>query len=106
MSHGFLNLDELSVQLGRDRRELEKLVSRGRIPGQRVEGEWRFHPAEIRQWLEQAMREYSDTELTAVEESHRDQSSPGGSPLAGVTRKIVVSRFSCPESSRMGSVTS
>src|SRR6185369_13225584 len=63
MPHESLTLDELAAQLGRDRRELEKLVSRGRIPGRRVDGIWRFHPAEIRMWLEQEMRGYNTAEL-------------------------------------------
>lgn len=69
MSQEFLTFDELSAQLGRDRRELEKLVQRGRLPGHRVEGNWRFHPAEIRMWLEQEMRGYTMSELAAFEES-------------------------------------
>ena len=67
MPHNFLSLDDLASHLGRDRRQLEKLVSRGNIPGQKVEGEWRFHSSEIRHWLEQELRSYSDAELTAVE---------------------------------------
>jgi len=84
MPHESLTLDELAVQLGRDKRELEKLVSRGRIPGRRIDGEWRFHAAEIRMWLEQEMREYNTAELAAVEESHRSGASEGLSPLAGL----------------------
>jgi len=70
MAHEFMTLDELARDLGRDRRELEKEVNRGRLPGHKVEGQWRFHSAEITQWLEMAMRDYSDEELLAVEESH------------------------------------
>jgi PTS system nitrogen regulatory IIA component len=49
-----------------------------------VDGEWRFHPAEIRMWLEQEMRAYNTAELAAVEESHRAGASEGRSPLAGL----------------------
>jgi PTS system nitrogen regulatory IIA component len=67
MPHEFLTLAELAERLGRDRREIEKLVQRGRIPGHKVEGDWRFHPAEVTHWLEQEMRGYSDDELLNVE---------------------------------------
>jgi PTS system nitrogen regulatory IIA component len=90
MPHAFLNLDELAIQLGRDKREVEKLVSRGRIPGHRVEGGWRFHPAEIRQWLEQEMRGYNPSELANVEESQRDPSVSSSSPLAAVLNRDTV----------------
>lgn len=65
------SLDDLAKELGRDRREVEKAASRGRIPGRKVAGEWQFHPSEIRQWLEQAMRAFSDNELVALERSQK-----------------------------------
>src|SRR5258708_33145688 len=77
MPHEALSLDELAVQLGRDRRELEKLVQRGRIPGRRVDGEWRFHPAEIRMWLEQEIRGSTAEELGA---GGRAQARGAGTP--------------------------
>lgn len=72
MSHDWLTLDELSRHLGRDRRELERLVHRGRIPAHKRGMEWQFHSAEITEWLEQEMREYSDSQLAAVEQSQLD----------------------------------
>jgi len=84
MPHEFLSLESLAVQLGRDRREIEKLVQRGRIPGHRVEGTWRFHPAEIRHWLEQEIRGYTSDELAAVEEAHRTAPSGEEAPVAGL----------------------
>ncbi|MCY2965953.1 MAG: PTS sugar transporter subunit IIA [Planctomycetota bacterium] len=81
MPHDFISLEELAVQLGRDRREVEKLVQRGRIPGHRIDGTWRFHPAEIRHWLEQEMREYSPEELAGVESAQRALSPTTESPV-------------------------
>lgn len=71
MPHEWYTLDELARQIGRDRRDVEKLANRGRIPGRKVGGEWQFHSSEIVQWLESAMPDYSDTELAAVEESQQ-----------------------------------
>jgi PTS system nitrogen regulatory IIA component len=88
--HEFLSLDELAAHLGRDRRELEKLVQRGRIPGRRVEGGWRFHPSEIRMWLEQEMRGYTTEELAVVEESQRTTAADTASPLEGLLRPETV----------------
>tara|TARA_R110002095_G_scaffold173522_8_gene150895 strand:+ start:11913 stop:12620 length:708 start_codon:yes stop_codon:yes gene_type:complete len=70
MAHEPFSLNDLSKQLGRDRRELEKLVNRGRIPGRKVKGEWQFHPTEITHWLEQEMRGYTTSELELVEQTH------------------------------------
>ncbi len=90
MAHQFLSLDDLASQLGRDKRELEKLVNRGRIPGHRVEGAWRFHPAEIRMWLEQEMRGFNTAELANLEELQRGPNAPEGSPLAAVLQRETV----------------
>jgi PTS system nitrogen regulatory IIA component len=88
MSHEWYTLDELAQQLGRDRREIEKLVHRGRIPGRRVGGEWQFHPTEITHWLEQEMREYTDRELALVEQTHRSQE---------VTEQSAIAQLLAPE---------
>ncbi|MFO1022707.1 MAG: PTS sugar transporter subunit IIA [Planctomycetales bacterium] len=63
------NLDQLAAHLKRDRRDLEKLVQRGVLPGRKIGGEWQFHSSEITQWLEQEIRGYSDAQLAAVEEA-------------------------------------
>lgn len=90
MLHGFLTLDELAAQLGRDRRELEKQVSRGNIPGHKVEGEWRFHAAEIRHWLEQEFRGYSNEELAAFEVSQGASGTDAELPVASLLHPETV----------------
>ena len=84
MSHEHYSLDELAKQLGRDRREIEKLVSRGRIPGRKVGGDWQFHPTEITQWLEQEMREYTDRELKQLEELQVTTETDSEFPITGL----------------------
>jgi PTS system nitrogen regulatory IIA component len=86
MSHAFFSIEELAERLGRDRREVEKLANRGRIPGRKVGGIWQFHPTEIRHWVEQEMREYSEPELAALEEAQR----PEGDAEEG----LIVTRMS------------
>lgn len=90
MSQEFLTLDQLAERLQRDRRELEKLVQRGRIPGHRVEGSWRFHPTEVTQWLEQELRGYSNAELAVVEESHRSAEASADIPVTSLLRPETV----------------
>ena len=82
MSRDWYTLDELAAHLGRDRREIERLANRGRIPGHKRSGEWQFHAAEVTQWLEQEMREYSDTQLAAVERSMEATSLETGVPVS------------------------
>jgi PTS system nitrogen regulatory IIA component len=62
-----MDLTQLASYLQRDARELNKLASRGHLPGQKVKGEWRFARAEINHWLETQLHSYSDQQLTALE---------------------------------------
>ncbi len=88
MAHEWYSLDELARQLGRDSREILRLASRGRIPAHKRGEDWQFHAAEITQWLEQEMREYSDSQLAALEVA---QASPEVAP------EIPVSSLLKPE---------
>ncbi len=81
MSHESITIEELAARLGRDRRDVEKLANRGRIPGRKVGGVWQFHPTEIRHWLEHEMRGYSDTELAALEEGQRSEEAEEDTPI-------------------------
>ncbi len=104
MSHGWISIEELADRLGRDRREVEKLANRGRIPGRKLSGVWQFHPTEIRHWLEQELRGYSDTELAALEEAQKPEGDDDNEtpivtrmspetvqvPLPGRTKRSVI----------------
>jgi nitrogen PTS system EIIA component len=90
MSNECFTLEELARHLGRDRREIEKLCNRGRIPGRKVSGEWQFHSTEITQWLEQEMREYTDRELAVVEESQQSIELNADVPVTSLLRPETV----------------
>lgn len=81
MAHDWLTLDDLARQLGRDRRELEKLVNRGRLPGRKKDGFWHFHESDVSQWLEGEIRTYTDSELAAVEASRVGQEDIAATPV-------------------------
>ena len=83
-------LDELAQQIGRDRREVEKLVNRGRIPGRKIGGQWRFHAVEIRHWLEREIRGYSDDELAEVEDRHASDEVDALVPVTSLLKPETV----------------
>ena len=90
MSHEVFSLDELARHLGRDRRELEKLANRGRVPARKVGGVWQFHQAEITRWLEQEMREYSNVELRVVENSQRSDDFCSTLPVSALLDVLTI----------------
>jgi PTS system nitrogen regulatory IIA component len=47
------DLSSLAAYLHLDPGAVARLVERGKLPGRRVAGEWRFSPSEIHHWLEQ-----------------------------------------------------
>lgn len=91
MSHDTYSLDELARKLGRDRREIEKLVNRGRIPGRKVNDNWQFHHVEITHWLEREMRAYTDGELAGVEESQQSAELDAQFPVSSLLKPENVS---------------
>lgn len=62
-------IDDLSRWLGIDAREVTKLVSRGKLPGRRVGGEWRFQRAEITRWIETELQISSSQDLVRFEQT-------------------------------------
>jgi len=82
MSKTFYTAEELAQELGRDRREIEKLASRGQIPGRRVADEWRFSHVEITQWLEQELRNFDDAHLAHLENSQQSEELNHQVPIA------------------------
>ncbi len=79
MGNDMMDLQQLATYLRRDAREVSRLASRGHLPGHKVSGEWRFHPAEINHWIETQMHAYTEQELTALE--HGPERTPDAQPL-------------------------
>ncbi len=84
MSRDYYTIEELTIQLGKQRRAVEKQVSRGHIPGRRVSGEWRFNKTEITDWLEREMSELSEPELAVLERSHTSSEVCPKSPISSL----------------------
>jgi PTS system nitrogen regulatory IIA component len=53
--------------------QIARLAERGKLPGRRVAGAWRFSPPEISQWLEEKIGVADDSELAAMETNLRRQ---------------------------------
>ncbi len=66
------DVDRLAVYLHRMPAEIVKLAERGKLPGRRVGGAWRFSAAEIHHWMEERIGLSDDDELASVE-GHLDR---------------------------------
>lgn len=90
MSRDYYTIEELTRHLGRERRIVEKQVSRGHIPGRRVGGEWRFNKTEITDWLEQEIPQFSSSDLAVLERSQQSTEVSAESPVASLLHPDLV----------------
>jgi len=67
MPYRAMSLEEFARHVVLDVREVQRLADQGKLPGQRVGGEWRFHPAQVTEWLQQEMPSLDETRLAAIE---------------------------------------
>ncbi|MDG1894286.1 MAG: PTS sugar transporter subunit IIA [Fuerstiella sp.] len=90
MSRDYYTMEELTRQLGKERRLVEKQVSRGHIPGRRVAGEWRFNKTEITNWLEQEIPQFNQADLAVLERSQHSVEVASHSPVSSLLHPDLV----------------
>jgi len=90
MDHQIINLDQLALRLGRDRREVERLVVRGNLPGRKVNGIWQFHPTEVTQWLEQELRGYDENQLAQIESAQNSIELDPQFPVTSLLKRELI----------------
>ncbi|MFO0912779.1 MAG: PTS sugar transporter subunit IIA [Pirellulales bacterium] len=67
MAEPDFDIDGLAAYLHLMPRQVERLVTRGQLPGRKVGGQWRFSRADIHHWMEARMGVLDDAELVQVE---------------------------------------
>lgn len=67
MPYKSMSLDEFARHVGMDARMVRKLADRGRLPGQKIAGQWRFNRARVTEWLQQEMHSLDEQRLIEVE---------------------------------------
>jgi nitrogen PTS system EIIA component len=108
MAHTDFDIDRLAAYLHMSPAAVVKLAERGKLPGRRVSGEWRFSAAEIHHWLEDRIGLSDEIALTEMEgaldhsaDSDVEQVSISGllridaieTPLDARTRSSVIARM-------------
>jgi nitrogen PTS system EIIA component len=107
MFTGDYDIDSLATYLHLTPAQVRKMADRGRLPGRKIGGQWKFPAAEIHHWLEDTIGASDDTELARVEGVLR-RASPGAKdisiadalpyeamavPLGARTRASVISKM-------------
>jgi PTS system nitrogen regulatory IIA component len=60
-------VENLAAYLHLDPAQVLRLAERGKLPGRKVGGQWRFAPAEVHHWLEERIGLSTDEELVHME---------------------------------------
>ena len=76
------DLASLATYLHITPQQVERLASRGKLPGRKVGGRWRFSPAEIHHWMEERMGLLEANDLQRVESALGGSPSTDGLPLS------------------------
>jgi nitrogen PTS system EIIA component len=71
MADDDFDIDRLAAYLHVDPAQVSRLADRGRLPGRKVAGHWRFSPATIHHWLEERMGLSTEDELKQMETALR-----------------------------------
>lgn len=69
MPYRNMSLDDFARYVGMDAREVRKLADRGKLPGQKIGGEWRFNRAKVTEWLQQEMHTLDEGRLKSLEKA-------------------------------------
>lgn len=67
MADDDFDIEGLAAYLHLAAAQVVRLVERGKLTGRRVQGQWRFSPAEIHHWLEERIGISDEEELTEME---------------------------------------
>jgi PTS system nitrogen regulatory IIA component len=78
MPYQSMSLEDFSRYIGMDVREVCRLADRGKLPGQKVGGQWRFNRAVVIEWLQQEIHTLDRSRLIALEVAMRDSQAEVG----------------------------
>ena len=93
------DLASLATYLHLTPQQVDRLANRGKIPGRKLGGEWRFSEAEIHHWMEERMGLLEDIELQQVEES-LEANSPDPAADLSIREMLSVETIAYPLGAR------
>lgn len=96
MDYEDFTIDTLAAYLHLTPQQITRLADRGRVPGRKVGGQWRFSQAEIHHWMEQRMGLLDEEELSQVESVLQREAQRAGDAPISVTQLLPVEAIAVP----------
>ncbi len=96
MSHEDFDLDSLAAYLHLTPQQVMRLADRGRVPGRKVAGKWRFSQAEIHHWMEDRLGLSGEEELVSVEAVIERSAQVAGDEPITIGEMLPVNAIAAP----------
>lgn len=77
MPYRNMTLDEFARHIGMDVRTVRKWVEKGKLPGHKVGGQWRFNRAQTLEWLQQELHSFDEQHIRNLERAMRPEEGSG-----------------------------
>lgn len=94
------DVDSLAVYLHLTPQQVTRLADRGKLPGRKVSGRWRFSRAEIHHWLERRIGLSDEDELAEVEDVLRAGAPTEHQREISIVRMLPIEAIAVPLKAR------
>ncbi len=100
MPHTDFDIDRLAVYLHLTPQQVTRLVERGKLPGRKVAGAWRFAKAEIHHWFERRIGLSDGEELLKVEQTLQRSTPAEHQQEISIAEMLPIEAIAMPLSAR------
>lgn len=100
MPHEDFDIDSLAKYLHLAVPQVARLAVRGKLPGRKVSGKWRFARADIHHWLEDRIGLSNEDELQRVEDVLTSSSSTMDDTIISIANSLPVDAIAIPLNAR------
>jgi nitrogen PTS system EIIA component len=100
MAEDDFGTESLAAYLHLDVPQVLRLVERGRLPGRKVAGQWRFAQAEVHHWLEERIGLASDEQLVEMEGVLRRAAGTHQEPSLSLAELLPLEAIAVPLGAR------
>lgn len=96
MPHEDFDIDSLAAYLHLPPGQVAKMADRGKLPGRKIGGRWRFSRAAIHHWLEERIGASDADELVEVEEVLERNAAQADQPAISVAALLPLEAIAVP----------